>query len=732
MGCFVMTVRFVKYVTGFISFLVVMHFVARSVMAYELVEHPRIFITEAQTADLIAKAEGALGTEYVAIKTVADLAVSKGVQPPKSRHHAPLDQLCLGIVYLVERKKGNDADAYVNAIRGYWGDGSVLGLDGSGHFGFHALVYDWIYDGLSNDERKQFGDALGAWLRWYTDKPEITLKNGSWWYNQTWAPAHLSTPNTRDGITPKLFVALAISGAGTIHEADAKQFLDSWATRVPAECIPAFDRMGGVWSESMGHGNYGPIAVIPWAFEGWRTATGEDLFQLCSKTSYLTEMLEWSVHLKMPWCDLTAWIDDNSGVDFRGVARVSPILAARYNDPIGNWVSDVAPPDRYRRPLWFRFLFYNPSIQSQSPAQMDYTLSRHFTGAGHIHMRSDWDDPNATWAFFGAGPRFGAHARDDEGHFLIAKKGLLVGRAGGMGHNDRDYYAGGSLAFNVVTVYDADEEFRRLAPGERGLSEGGTKNENDGGMIRWVYNGHYDVERGRIVGYADNQHITYSAADLTEAYRSHKVREVTRQFVYVKGDREFFVIFDRVDATRKEFPKTWFLHMPTEPFVDGRETVIVDGHVAQYDGGVATWVSSSVGVDKVLSEGRSRAFLKTLLPERAVLTKRGGDGHDFWGHPHEKTAQYNHKGSRGDRPPVVPWRLEVGSVGELEREYFLHVLEVGDELRAEMTPVMLQQEGDRVGVVMGKGKDAVVLWFAKEGALKGWMQVENGVEKELE
>ncbi len=701
-------------------------------MAYELVEHPRIFITQSQMVDLVAKANGSLGGEYETIKSAADQAVREGVQPPKSRHHMPLDQVCLGIAYLVEREKGNDVGAYVKAIKDYWGDGSVLGLEGSGHFGFQAMVYDWVYDGLSEDERKRFGDALGEWLRWYTDKPEITLKSGSWWYNQTWGPAHLNTPNTRDGITPKLFVALAIAGAGTKHEGDAKQFLDSWATRVPAECIPAFDRMGGVWSESMGHGNYGPIAVIPWAFEGWRTATGEDLFQLCSKTSYLTEMAEWSVHLKMPWCDLTAWIDDNSGVDLKGVARVSPILAARYNDPVGNWISDVAPPDRYHRPLWFRFLFYDPAIKSQSPAQMNYSLSRHFKGAGHVHMRSDWDDPNATWAFFGAGPRFGAHARDDEGHFLIAKKGLLVGRAGGMGHNDRDYYAGGSLAFNVVTVYDADEEFRRLAPGERGMSEGGTKNENDGGMIRWVYNGHYDVERGKIVGYHDDPQITYAAADLTEAYRSHKVREVTRQFAYVKGDKEFFVIFDRVDATRKDFPKTWFLHMPTEPVVDGLETVIVDGHVAQYDGAVATWVSSPAGVDKVLSEGRSRAFLKTLLPEGAVVTKRGGDGHGFWGHPHEATAQYNHKGDRGDRSPVVPWRLEVASSGATEREFFLHVLEIGDESDDKMAPVVLRQEEDRVGVALGEGQDAVVIWFAKQGALSGWMQVGNGEQKVLE
>lgn len=712
--------------------LVLLQAFTGGVMAYELVDHPRIFVNQSQIPELVTRANGALKTEYEAIKEAADEAVRKGVVAPKSRFHAPLDQICLGIAYLVEREKGQNVDAYVQAIRAYWGDGSVLGLDGTGHFGFQALVYDWIYDALSPEERVRYADALGHWLRWYTDTPEITLKNGGWWYNQTWGPAHLNTPNTRDGITPKLFVALAIAGAGSKHEADAKQFLDSWSARVPAECIPAFDQMGGVWSESMGHGNYGPIAVIPWAFEGWRTATGEDFFQLASNTSYTTEMNEWAVHLKLPWCKHTAWIDDNSGADLRGMARVSPILASRYNEPLGNWISDVAPPDRYKRPQWFRFLFYDPSIRSESPAQKGYSLSRHFTGAGHVHMRSDWDDPNATWAFFGVGPRFAAHARDDEGHFMIAKKGMLVGRAGGMGHNDRDYYAGGSLAFNIVTIYDKDEEFRRLSPGQRGLDEGGTKNENDGGMIRWIYNGHYYVDRGRIITYYDDETVTYAGADLTEAYRKEKVNEVTRQFVFLKDKRNLVVIFDRVDATNKDFPKTWFLHVPTKPEVDGNEKVLVADHVAQYDGQIATWVSSHVGVDEVFSKGRSRAFMKRLMPENAVVTIRGGEGHEFWGHPHEATAQYNHKGDQGDRIPVIPWRFEVESPNAITRDYFLHVIEVGEEADSKMAPVRLVRNGDQVGAFLGSGEDSVTLWFAQTGPLKSWLQIGNQEQKVLE
>ena len=43
--------------------------------------------------------------------------------------------------------------------------------------------------------------------------------------------------------------------------------------------------------------------------------------------------------------------------------------------------------------------------------------------------------------------------------------------------------------------------------------------------------------------------MTYAAADLTQGYRANKVREVTRQFLYWRGQRDYFVIFDRVEAT---------------------------------------------------------------------------------------------------------------------------------------------------------------------------------------
>jgi hypothetical protein len=204
---------------------------------------------------------------------------------------------------------------------------------------------------------------------------------------------------------------------------------------------------------------------------------------------------------------------------------------------------------------------------------------------------------------------------------------------------------------------DPAEKFRR----DRG-------NENDGGLLRHVYReGPWPRERGRITAYGhDPRSHTYAAADLTPAYSAHKVREVTRQFLYLRGAREFFVIFDRIEATRAEFARHGFLHVPTEPSLEGRR---------------ASWLSlpEADGDRTVLSRGRSRAFLHTLLPENAAVVRRGGRGQEAWGHPLEPAAQYNHEAPGRLKPPICPWRIEVGDPGAGMRTLFLHVLELADE-----------------------------------------------------
>ncbi len=608
--------------------------------------HPRLLIEDVR--EVARRCDGPLAADYAIVKQRADAAVQRGsIQGASNAWSMPEDLMNCGLAYLVERQRGHDARPYAEAIIKQWGDGSVIANRKGSPFGYHALAYDWIYDALTPEQRNQFGDALGSWLRYFTDEPKILLKWGHWEYNQTWGPIHLNIGNTRDALTQKLFIALTISGAGTKFEADARTFLDSWNQRVPAECIPAFNRMGGVWSESFGHGGYGPVTVIPYAFHAWRTATGIDLFKQLKPWGYPVESPRWVACTMMPHNDRTAWIDDGDGSRPAAFARAAPML----HDGLSQWFCDRG--QTWLRERWQRVACYDASIAATPPYGLP--LGYLFPGAGHVYMRSAWNDPNATWAFFGCGPQFAGHSRDDEGHFLICKRGSLVSRQGGQGHNDTDYFAGGSLIYNIVTIFDPNEKFRR----DKG-------NENDGGLLRHVYEGGpFPRERGHIVAFEHNASYTYAAADITKGYSDKKAGEVTRQFLYLRGDREFFVVFDRVEAIRPDFARHFFLHVPTEP---------------QRQDNLLTWLSlpEADGDKAVLSRGRARMFLHTLLPQKAEIVLRGGSGQEAWGHPLEKTAQYNHMTQGRLRPPICPWRIEVADPTTGARSLFLHVFEIVD------------------------------------------------------
>ncbi len=605
-------------------------------------EHPRIFVTD--PAAILKRCAGPLAEDYAVVKERADRAVRSGVEFIGNKWAIPEDLMNLGLTYLVERARGGDAAPYAQAVVRQWGDGAILRNKNGCAFGYHALAYDWVYDALTPEQRVLYGDALGAWLRWFTDRPEITLKAGHWEYNQTWGPVHLNVMHSRDAITQKLFIALAILGSGSKFEADAKAFLDSWHKRLPAEGLPAFNRMGGVWSESMGHGGYGPVTVIPYAFAAWRGATGIDYF----KTAFPAELPRWTAYTMMPHNDRTAWIDDGDGGLPGAFVRAAPFL----RDGLSRHLADQG--RTWIRERWQRVAALDPALAPAGPESL--SLGTHFKGAGHVYVRSAWKDPDATWAFFGAGPQFAGHSRDDEGHFLISKKGALVSRAGGQGGNDDDYYSGGSLIYNLPTIFDPSEKFRR-----------DKANENDGGLVRGVYvDGPWPRERGQITAFEHTPKHTYAAADLTKGYAAAKTRSVSRQFLYLRGAKEYFLIFDRVEATNPAFKRHSFFHIPTEP-------ASVNGTLS--------WLSlpEADGDKQVASKGRSRAFLHTLLPERAEVVTRGGPGKEAWGHPLEPSAQYNHMTPGRTKPPICPWRIEVADPGTGSRSLFLQVLEVTDE-----------------------------------------------------
>jgi hypothetical protein len=673
--------------------------------------------------EIAAKVSGPFAAEYRMMVETARL----GPRGLDNQWSVPGAFMEAGLAWLVERELGRDGRPFAEMILSIWRQPQWQTPGLTRHFGWQGLLYDWIYDAMTPDERARFGELLGEWVATWWNTAVVNIPRSGWWYNQHWGPGHLDIANHRVALTAKLFMSLAATGNAGRFEDAVRANLASFDEKFRADGQPALDEMGGVWSESSGHGSYGPILVIPLALEAVNSGLGLDPFAATAPRGYMREYIENAIYGLMPHNFKMAYIDDSSSGYPVQQARCAPLLARHYGDAVARWLSDLALERHWLRSstvpqdeVWQRVAFLPAGLKPKSPRESGWPLAKLFRGAGHVYMLGAWDDPNASWAFFGAGPSYAGHSRDDEGHFLITRRGQLVNRSGGQGHNDGCYYSGGSLIYNIVTVYHPEERMRRS-----------NYNENDGGLMRHVYEQQFPIERGSITAWwHDNALATYAAADLTKGYWPSKVREVTRQFLYLRGALECFVIFDRVESTSSEFPKIWFLHLPTEPEVSGAAEVRVPDHVVRHDGNRATWASAMAGDTGASSKGASRMVLQTLAPAPLSITKRGGPGHDFWGHPYNSAAQYNHtldiKGidqSAYRRPPFSPWRLEVEPTERRERDHFLTLLFVVDEPAGEVAPAARIDGDGTIGARFRLGTREVSVVFQTAGPIGGHLTI---------
>ncbi len=640
--------------------------------------HPRIF-ADAESFRRIAAQCGKDGLMEASYKAMVD-SLDRPMNPKTAYYPRAWTGPNFGFAYQIEKNLGRDGSRFVRHIKeAMWKpDGS--GIDGM-DFGWDAILYDWIYDAMTPEERILYGNRIGTFLRHYTKVPEITLEGGTYWYNQTWGPV-MNVSWSRDGIAPKTMVALAISGEKTDYEKDARRWLDSFAKRMPEEFVGKFDQLGGVWPEGPNHGGVSYAPFITW--EAWRFATGQNLFDKVGRTGFHRESPYWKVYGTVPHTGHMPHMEDTGPGIFRGldVSMFRAMHAAHYRDGISQGMAKSAVENSGAS--WADMIWYDPNVPVVKKEALP--LAFHFRGSGHVYMRSAWQGTDDTWAIFTAASAFTMYGYGSGGNgtFQIAKQGTLAGHAG--------YELWSSACIpnsqNVVLVYDPKEKYC--------VTGGEPSKRNDGGpQVPPYYHALEPVKRGEIVAYEHNDAYTYVAADLTRAYssvrddektkkrtQSQKLREFTRQFVYVRGTPEFFVIYDRVRAMNATFPKTWVTHLQDEPEVlgaGGPPNVVKEGPgFKTYQGaeGVLSRVASRDGKYWTTSR-RGTVGIRTLLPKKAQITIRGGEGFETWGNPHDPSA--TNSGADSERRKesdidVCLWRIEVEPPDRSAEQHFLNVL----------------------------------------------------------
>jgi hypothetical protein len=643
--------------------------------AYEVKPgHPRIFVSAEDVPALVKRCSpgGPAAEQYGALKQWIDGFLSR----QEAMNGSGLPGLC--VVYQVEKGLGHDTAKYVDyLVNGLWGtDGKgggsklnpgrqwttdgwttalAVNMGGVGYwFGWEALCYDWFYKDLTPEQRTRYGNILGQWLlfqglgRGPMKSAEIVLVPGvdNFWYNQTWGGCGgyaFGSFYARQAVGPKTLVALALFGEETEHKQDAQVFLTSLEKQLCEGFLPALNARGGIPTEGPNHGT-GQMLSVAMALEALRTAGGLDLFPMFDRHGLLAETPLWYAYTTLPQNGSMAPIDDLDWGPkwWRRIgegALAMPLIARRYAQPVAQ---QYALTQRLGAgDAWVSALWLDPQAKATEFKQLP--LAYHFPGCGHVYMRSAWDDPDATWAYFGAGDRIVyAWGSDDEGEFQIFKGGLLASKKS----------RGAAILHNVVMVYDPDGKAK---------NHGGFRDLNADPAA-----GKAPLAAGRIVAYESKPEYTYACAELARAYGADRVQAYRRHFLYLRGEPECFVVYDHLRLARPELKATWLMYVMNEPIfaLGDRDEPVGSIYVTTYSADDNPKKNATQGFP-FQSSGFGVMMVRVLLTVNVTLR-----GDQKWGNPHEADPKMTLEAD-ADTPA---WRIEEESAADAEAGEFLNVL----------------------------------------------------------
>ncbi len=412
---------------------------------------------------------------------------------------------------------------------------------------------------------------------------------------------------------------------------------------------------------------------------------------------------------------------------------------------------------------WYVALSYDPSARPATgydPAKPELWLRTHLPQSmlfgrdslGVAFFRGDWGDRDELYASFKAGDLLAHHDHYDAGTFSIQRGGELTGLTGVYNGNSytgvyRLGYAVQSVASNCLLILAPGEssarvrqlskgEWDSLSGGQRVISPTGFSADSVAHYKFQLANGPH-LERADITAFASAPgDFDFIAADLTAAYNSTryaepgsaaKVRNVTRQFLYLRKE-EAFVVHDRVETTNPAYLPKFLLHGFSKP--ESPHERLLAGDSAE-DG-----ILESNDRRMVTTHERGRLTQVAVLPKAARFLKVGGPHYRGYVEKDGDQANgFNGVNLESAAPPRATdskqpgvWRTELEPTIPGERTQFLNVLlpRLTDDARA-LPAVENWEAGD--GADAARVGETVVVFSRDGGALDGMRLRGNGAKR---
>lgn len=241
---------------------------------------------------------------------------------------------------------------------------------------------------------------------------------------------------------------------------------------------------------------------------------------------------------------------------------------------------------------------------------------------GFISARDSWESDAAVVIMKIGEMTMANHDIGDHGTFQIYYKGLLATSSGAYnkyGSNVHNYYLQATIGQNGLLIFNpafADDEPAYNANGKvtNGYYYSGSQKELEAGTtFKEFTDGRAKMGTvyGHDVAYYDDGSAkhAYIAGDITSAYDKATVDYVGRRMLTIyTGDPNYpmlFFTFDQMTSDSASFKKTFLLHTVKEPEIDE------DAKRA------------------VITEGEGRLVLQSLSGAKSI-TKIGGKGYAYW------------------------------------------------------------------------------------------------------
>jgi len=572
----------------------------------------------------------------------------------------------------------------------------------------HAVcAYDWIYEGLTPEERKALALPLIQYCADVQSKPGRTI-------------VRLNTGGATTGYygvpALKWYAGVAMSGDG-ICDALAKDLLQ----RGYAQMVEMLDH------REKTSGDDGPLSTgvvgyalndYPWAhfnfFHTLRSACGVDAAPLYPGLGLFPNFIWWN-WIRTEGAPLVfGFGDTRHSRNLLGLGNVYVHLSQyahffAQSDPdaarLAASLREFVPPENLAS-KWTVYPFLLAALEPVKPfpvkkMEKPSLRARHFESTGQFIMRSGWT-PGATYAMFTAGGTLSNHRHYDENNFIIYKNGFQALDTGSRALQDDynlDYYYVQTIAHNCVLIHKPEEPM----PHSWGLKYNGPEGRFcDGGQTK--------MSVAKVLAFETNPLYTYIAADAAPAYPG-KCSECVRQFLYVTDD--CFVIYDRVTSDQADYAKEWLLHTDGEPALTGN-------------------LMEAKNFNGVI-------FCRTLLPEHAVGEKIGGPGKEYWSNgrnwelnpDYVKSAQRDCEKCGLGGPWFGQWRLSVKPSAPAKEDRFLHVINVANQTGAQAFVSERVKDRARDGAKVAipgmtvkgiTGTLEIVAWFNRTGKVGGELE----------